>query len=901
MSRRVSTRALVTHHLRSRAGGGLTVAALVLLLSLLATSAPIALTLLGDASLRERLSTLGATERDVDSDTPGFPQTGGAGAEAGEALPTDADAVWAPFLDAVEGIRKESDAPLPDLLGPAHAVALAGEAPLAEDPRTKLLRLAFAPGYDEQIQVTDGALPQPATREGDGIRVEVVLSTETAAQLEWGVGEERHLAGAAVPVTVVLSGTFDAADDGDAYWQHVPSVLSPNVFDDGNSPRSVTGTGFANPASMQVAAASQGARTLVWYPLDVVQISRDTAEQTAAALRKFTSVSHPVGSQAGGIGILSLRFAADVTGAIENAVAQQAATAGVIAMIVAGPVGVAAAVLVLGCRLVLERRRSSLRLLSARGASTGQLRGLLGLEGAIVGLVPALAGAVLAAVVGGLVFGVTPAPVWFLAALLIGLAPFAILTVLAASAAERQARADLGRRGSRLRLIVEGVVAGLAAVALALLFFRGYSGGADLLLAATPLLLSLVACLVTLRVYPVPLRGLFSRARRSARLDAFLGSARALREPSIGLTPVLALVVGVSVAVSSGVLLSALQSGITESARGQVGADLSVSGATFTREQLEAVRGLDGVAAATGISGADPSTLDVDGEKRPTSVFVVDAADLRAVQGDAPGMLPPGTSIQPRSGAMPVVVSGPTADFIGGSDRVRIGSTDADVVGVATGPVPIGEREEWVAIDSSYAEEVLGRDPSDRTLLVRLDPGASASAVQEELRTVIGGDLRIRTADEIVGGIQRGAAVQGVRIALLMATGVAALLSALAIVMTLTLAAGARSRVIALLETLGAPRRSATSLALWEVGPPAIAAVISGTLFGALVPLVVLAGVDLRPFTGSRIQPAYHVDAATLALTLGGFVLLAVVFTAIALLASRRVRAGSALRTVEEG
>lgn len=902
MSRRVSTGALVAHHLRSRAGGGLTVAALVLLLSLLATSAPIALTLLGDASLRERLSTLGATERDVDSDTALFPQTGASGAE----LPTDADEVWAPFLDAVEAIRTDADAPLPDLLGPAHAVALAGEAPLQEDPRTKLLRLAFAPGFDEQIRLVEGALPQPASLEGDGVRVEVVLSTETAAQLEWGVGEERHIAGASVPMTAVLSGTLEPVDAGDAYWQHVPSVLSPNVFDDGNSPRSVTGTGFANPASLAVAgeldAASQTTpRTLVWYPLDVAAISRDTAEQTAAALRKFTSVSHPVGSQAGGIGILSLRFAADVTGAIENAVAQQAATAGVIAMIVAGPVGVAAAVLVLGCRLILERRRSSLRLLSARGASTGQLRGLLGLEGAIVGLVPALVGAVAATLVGGLVLGVTPDPVWFLAPLLIGIAPCAVLTALAASAAERQARTDLGRRGGRVRLIVEGVVAGVAALALALLFFRGYGGGADLLLTATPLLLSLVACLVTLRVYPMPLGSVFARARRGARLDAFLGSARALREPAIGLTPVLALVVGVSVAVSSGVLLSALQSGITESARGQVGADMSVSGATFTREQLEAVRGLDGVAAATGISGADPSTLDVDGEKRPTSVFVVDAADLRAVQGDAPGMLPPGASLDARSGAMPVVVSGATAGFIGGSDRVRVGSTDAVVIGVSTGPVPIGEREDWVAIDSSYAEKVLGRDPSDRTLLVRLNPGASATAVEEELRTLIGADLRIRTAGEIVAAVEQGAAVQGVRIALLTATAVAALLSALAIVMTLTLAAGARGRVIALLRTLGAPRRSATSLALWEIGPPAIAAVVSGTLFGALVPLVVLGAVDLRPFTGSGIQPAYHVDAATLALTLGGFVLLAVVFTAVALLASRRVRAASALRTVEEG
>ncbi len=66
---------------------------------------------------------------------------------------------------------------------------------------------------------------------------------------------------------------------------------------------------------------------------------------------------------------------------------------GVMVMIIAGPIGVAVAVLILGCRLILETRRPSLRLLSARGASLGQLRRLLGTEGVLIGAVPAVAGA----------------------------------------------------------------------------------------------------------------------------------------------------------------------------------------------------------------------------------------------------------------------------------------------------------------------------------------------------------------------------------------------------------------------------------------------------------------------------------------------------------------------------
>lgn len=908
MSRRVSTSALVAHHLRSRAGGGAVVGLLVLVLSLIAMAAPMALGLLGDAALRDRLDDLPPTERDVVSENPGTPQL----LVDGSPEPTTTDRVWGTFLNALEGVRRTAAEPLPTVLGTARAVTMSSENQVLEDPRTQALTVAFDPGYEDEIRVVEGRLPEPAGSylpgeepgfDGNPLvnRVEVVLAARAAADLGWAVGDARSLGLPANPVEVVLVGVFEAVDPASPYWQHVPSVLTPKVFDDGNGPRLTTGTAYAHPASL-IGYGLEGAYTTrVWYPTDVARIDAQNADATVASLRRFTSVSHALGSQADGVGILGVRFEADITGEIELARAQEASTAGVIAMLVAGPIGVAAAVLILGCRLILEGRRPSLRLLSARGASLGQVRRLLAVEGALFGAVPAVVGAVAAALVGVTLFRAAPGLAGVVAIALLALAPSAILVALAPSVAERPARADLGRRGSRLRLIAEGVIAGLAALTLLLLFVRGYSAGVDPLLAATPLLLALVACLVTLRLYPLPVRAILGRARSSAGADAFLGSARALREPSIGLTPVLALVVGVSVAVSSGILLSALQSGIADSSRAQTGADVRITGGSFTRDQVDRVAGIDGVAAATAISGAEPAIMDVGGAKRSTSVFVVDAAALRAVQGEGPGMLPPGVSLEPSSGAVPIVVAGETADFIDGSDEVRVGGSDAEVVGVTRGPVPIGARENWTALDSSYAEDVLGRDPSDRTVLIRLADGAVPSAVENELRTLLGADVRIDTADEITARIEAGPAVQGVRTALLAATAVAALLSALAIVMTLALAAGPRARVLALLRTLGAPSRSATSLALWEIGPPSVAAVVAGTAFGALVPLVVLAAVDLRPFTGSSVPPAYQVDPSILGLTLGGFVALAAVLTVIALTVSRRIRAAGALRTVEEG
>lgn len=912
MSRRVSTPALIAHHLRSRAGGGAIVAVLVFVLAALATAAPVAVGALGDATLRDRLDAVPATVRDVVSENTGssaFPQLGASWSEN-----PAASEIWDDFAAAVDGIRRNADPPLPDVLGPGRAVTRSLENAIWEGDGTRSATIAFDPDYADEIRLVEGRMPEPAagsiTDGADSSRIDVVLSAVTADELGWSTDEVRTVGDPRRrPVELHLVGLFEAVDPQSAYWGHVTSVLTPFVFDDGNAPRRVTGTAYAHPASLPAIAELPGqASTLVWFPTDTDRIDAGNAAASIAALNRLTAVSHPIGTSAQGPGLLGLRFDADVTTVIESAIAQQRSTTGVLAMLAAGPIGVAAAVLVLGCRMILEGRRSGLRLLSARGGTLGQLRGLLAAEGVLVGTVPAVIGAALAAAAGILAFGIPPARAvaanagGLAAALAIGLAPIVILFALAPAASERPARTDLGRRASPRRLFVDIGVTVLAAVALVLLFVRGYSDGADLLLAATPLLLALVACVVTIRLYPLPLARTHARARAGDSLDAFIGSARALREPTLGITPVLALVVGVSVAVSSGVLLSTLQAGISDASQAQVGADLRVQGAMFSQAELEGVRTTEGVAEASGISGAVAATLDIGGKRRGTSVFVVDGATLRAVQGGGPGMLPSGVSIAPEPGSTPaIVVSGVVGDLIGDGTEVSLEGLRVEVAGVTRGPVPIGGRENWVAIDAAYAADVLGRDQSDRTLLVRLDDAAQVDDVEQRLRDILGPTVRIDTAARIAADTDTSPALQGVRTALLLTTGVAALLSALAVVMTLTLAAAPRARVLALLRTLGAPRRSATALALWEIGPPAAAAAIAGTVFGALIPLVVMSAVDLRPFTGSTVAPAYATDPAILLLTVGGFLVVTLVLTGTTLALSRRSRAASALRTVEEG
>ena len=114
----------------------------------------------------------------------------------------------------------------------------------------------------------------------------------------------------------------------------------------------------------------------------------------------------------------------------------------------------------------------------------------------------------------------------------------------------------------------------------------------------------------------------------------FLGSARALRDPSAGIVPVLTVVVGVSVAVFSAVLLGTVQTGVERAADARVGADAAVAGTPFTLEQQAAFADVPGVDAIAPVYSTAPSTIEIDGRVRTTTLIVVDAEEMRRVQAE---------------------------------------------------------------------------------------------------------------------------------------------------------------------------------------------------------------------------------------------------------------------------
>lgn len=921
MSRsRTGTGSLLRRHLSARPAAGMTVAVLVLLLSALATAGPRAIAALNDAALGYELGRLSAPERDLVDEVPQWPAPG-----PSETIDTgyapDVDAAFGSFAEALELVRNEADEPLRSALGRAQYIVRSGSFPLAEAPRTRAIDFAADPLLESRVRFTDGTAPAPIppaspdfstdvveTGRTEIAPMEIALSAETAERMGWAVGDYRTVDYPwfpPVPRTVVLSGVFAPLNPDDAFWDHTTSIIDPFVFDDGNQPEVITGTALVDPGTFhQLALQSTGAGTKVWYPLAADAITVDNANDMLTELRQYTSVGHTISAVGLGFGIRSLFLTADIVPTLELALERNAATNAVLAMTAAGPLGVAAAVLVLGCRMIATGRGSALRLLSARGASGRQLRRLSAIEGLVVGVPAGLIGAT----VGMLVVGGQFSVLQLLLPLIVAIAPAVVLAAMSGTVIESIHRTDVDQAGGgRFRRIAELVLALLAVASVLLLLQRGLTTsastvGIDPLLAATPLLLSLLGCVLALRLYPLPLGALHERAARGSGLGSFLGSARALRDPSAGLVPVLALVVGVSVAISSVVLLSTLRTGVDTATRMAVGGDLRVAAAGFTLDQLEQLRGLDGIEVVGGISGVEPATLDISGERENATVIAVDSAAIREAQGDRPGLLPDGVDLTVREGQpVPILVSRSVAKDIDGRTGLRLESTPVEVAAVVTGTTPIGARQSWIAIDITAFEIIFDGIPSYQVFIVGLTDTADTEAVISDIRALLGDAVRIDSPASVSAAFDRSPAASGLQSALLIAIAITALLSTIAVVMTLVLGTASRERLLALLSTLGASRRVGRGLIGWELGPIAVTALVVGSLLGIGLPLVVLAGVDLRGFTGGTLQPAYAVDPLVLVLSLAGFLLATAALTAVSLLVTRRARAATVLRTVEEG
>ncbi|MBX3091388.1 MAG: FtsX-like permease family protein [Cryobacterium sp.] len=928
MSRRSRTSlpGLLARQFRADLGPLLAMAGIVLVIATLASAAPLALRSMTAAEVAYQFENLPASRRDLVSRAPGNPQL------------TPGASPFAQFDTALKNITATAPEPLRKTLGTANFVISTDDLPVSRlgvefnDPLTPITFNASS-ALADRIRLTGGSLPSAftqvlapedpdrfpinsLTRDPVDPQIDIVLSTKSAELAGWKVGEARLvMVDTRHGFYANLSGTFDALDPGDGFWAVARSTLEPGISHtpfSGSNTKIVTSAAYIDPGSWSVFVAETGLSptTSVGIPLSTAGLTVEEDEALLPQLRRFTSQPQSVAKVASTSTVSSLVFGSNAGDVLATALERASTATSVLVMVASGPIGVAVAALWLLSRLIVLRRRDTLALASARGASGAQLRFSQALEVLALSLPAAAIGALIAS----WFFPSVWSPLSVEVAGIVALVPPILIALAASRRSLRSTRGDLDPRArGRYRWVLEVIVLALTALALALLLQRGLASnaesvGVDPLLASTPLLLALSAGLIVLRIYPLPLRGLARAAKKGKGIVSFLGASRSIRDPAAGLAPVLAMVVGLAVAVFSGVLLGTVGGGVSSAAHSSVGADLRIDSPILTPDQSSDIAAVEGVAESVGLY-QDNSLVNLTVQDRSSSnvnvavpVIVVDTSALARVQHGVPGTAHFDDRMSATStNSIPTVLSPDLASqYSIGKDSSLAGVDIVSGGNAGTSPSLSGV-EDWVLIDVANADALEITKFLPRITLVRLDDGADISSVKAALADIVGSDATIESPADVSRLLNGSPVSGGLQLALLAFIVIVALLCAATVVLALMISGPARERLLALLRTLGLTPRQARGITGWEIGPTSIVAIIVGLILGAVLPMLVLAGVDLRPFTGGVLQPAIEINPVLLALIIGGFALLVVIATAIAMAAARRISLAKTLRTSEEG
>ncbi|MBE1874214.1 hypothetical protein [Myceligenerans pegani] len=882
-------------------------------------------------------------------------------AVSGQQVPED----WDAYLTGLTDLRDEQPEPLHGLLGtPDFQVSASDPESVTPLPGSDLfsivLTLRATPHLDEHATLVEGRWPETTAGPLDQFEYgsedpraarypyEVAVSRQAAERFGWEAGHEYDLrtdGSSMVPLSsransgwgpLVVTGIYEQhGDPQGSWWRQNPIGGVPNVIQDPNTGLNAQAAAYVDPAMID-ALSWGGASTTTWIPVSGDGLRADHVPGVLAQLRGIDAQEIPVDD--GGSAAFGLDLDSGLTDVLATLLAQRAGVDAVIAVLAAGPLGAALAVLALGARLVIDRRRPALALLHARGASGAQLRAMAGLEGAAIGLVAAAAGFAIGlwAAPGQ----VTTAQVLLAAAA--GLGPGVALALAAGPRGLRGGRSDLGRGRGRVRWILEVLVLAGAAVSTALLLQRGVVGGAgeagaedggggavdplpaagvDPLLAASPLLLSLAVTLLAVRLFPLVTLAVERALARRRDLVPFLGAARATRDPAGGVVPAVALVLCVSVAATAAVLYSTVTGGVAREAWHEVGADLRVSGPEISEEVAAELSAIDGVAAVAPVTDHDRiAVAEPAGNGVRATLFTTDAAAMaRAQEGvaGAPALTGTlGSRDTPGSEAVPLIVTRSTG--YGAGQEVELRLPDAVVPGVVVEAVdqvaglPGGEVL-VLADDARLAGAVRAAEdeegppaagPPARVALLALDGAGSrsgggggepASAVVQGIREVLPNavvDDPAAQAREIL----RSPASTGLVAAFVAAVVLAGLLVGAVLVMALMLAAPARARLLAVLRTLGLSARQGRGLVGWEIGPWIAVAVVAGAVLGGVVPVILLSAVDVTALTGGTQSPEVRWDPVLTAGLAAGLVVVAVVAVGLAAALGRRHEIAAQLR-----
>ncbi len=792
-------------------------------------------------------------------------------------------------------VRRQLPPALRRATAPATAAVTGPDVRLTPDDADPALRngpigvqLALLPRLDA-VRLRAGALP--ATDSTRGV-VDVVLSQAVADATSLRLGSTMDLpvdeAAGDAPLRLRVTGVVERVPvSGPSPWTDLGPVWAARENRNGTAaPLQVVA--LTDTTGIGDAAAALGPFT-ARLRLHVLPARLTAAEAPRVAAQAARLQTHPDEAlpAAGGEAVVRSSLPDAVARAQERA---RSATAQIL-LLGSGVLGAGGVAIVLVGGLVAGRRRETVALQRARGASVVAIAAPAVLESAALVVVTSL----IAVLVTGQAMTAAALVVAAVAVLAVPvrIAASARGAVVRRTPANRSDRSRLRRLRSARRLAAELAVVVVAVVALLVLDASGAIVGSEPnpLLLVAPLLVAAAATLVVSRLLPPAVRAAAAPARRSRGVAGVLVAARAAKGGAA--LPLLALCIALGLALNDGVLLASVDAGQEAAAWDRVGADARAS----TAVDVQRVAARPGVRQTSALAVMPGTSVDL----RTTSTTVT----LLGVDGGYPGVvaaLPtsmPATAAVLRrlgdgsgSGPLPVVVDAEVArQMVGRTLQLQLDS--GPVPARAVGTVPDGPGG-WQSGPFVFADlDALRRRSADAvpTSALVVGPGAGAA-----LRATGVPADEVLTRTGWLAALRAEPLVAGVRLAVLLAAGLLAVLAAAALAAAVLAGAPDRRRTLGLLRTLGMRRRTGWWLLVADLLPLVAGGVLGGAAIGVVAAQVFDPALALAGLTGGREDPAVVVSGPVLGLVLLGAVLVLAAGVGVEAMTWRRDRFAEVLR-----
>jgi putative ABC transport system permease protein len=763
-------------------------------------------------------------------------------------------------------------------------VPVTGAAPAAGH-RQPQVEMTYRSALARYGQLVAGQLPAGGTVAGNTTTVQVAVTTVTAARFGLRVGSRLT----SQLVRLVVTGIIRPVNTAAPFWTQDPVTARPASLpgEPGQLPYWI-GAAFIGPGGLPLVEDTldpgQMRVTLV-YAAALGGLTADQANGVEANVASLVSSGATL-TAPGLANPAPVTVYSQIPSILSPFIAGESAAAPVLELLYVSLAVMGAAVVLLGARLVAQRRTAEFTLMRARGAALYQL-GWLVLRANLV--IAAVAGAAGAALAVGLTPGDGDAVGWWLAgvAIAVTLVGPVLISVFpqrgAAPVTGRTRRRATGRKPAARRIVIETVLVAAAIGGLVVLRDEGPGSGSNgLYTSAAPVLIAIPVAVIVLRCYPPLARELARIAGRSRGVVTFVGLARATRTPPGTVLPSFVLVLVLAMVAFPDMISTSVTRSQVAASWQQVGADAVIqapSGQVIPpalQRQISSVPGVVSTAAAVEDAGSLPTGAAL-------SVVFVDPARYAAVIDEAPGPRFPlaalsGSAAGGQPGATVPAVATPAAAQLAGTAPadISVGTTSITIrLAGQAGAVPGATTDADVVVPLRS----LGPSPPAPDLMLVAGPRLDGARLSAVVRAGLpGGVVTLRAT--ALAALTTAPVLQAAQTALTQGLATAAGFGVLVLLLSLLLTAGTREMTLAGLATMGLRRWQAQLLLAAETLPPVVAAAIGGVACAWLLAPLVGPSLNLAAFSGTGSAVVVTPAAFPLVASAAGLVLTALLVLA---------------------